>query len=257
MFQNKGVFLTSFAVISILLSAMTIHYGPPCYSLTSSSLDEDSSPRILGSTSNFLEVRSVTFLVVEGAVENVLNEVVKVNVTANFYDADNRSVGALSRETDLALMKPGQRSPFTLYWPTNSNDITCKLGLSYEQTSEQPVDVLEPRNVVNQTGGKYFIVRGEVWNGRPLKASGVSVAVICYNGTGDFSGLARTFVPSVDAGGLAEFEVWVDPSVDIGSYDLVLYAGGYEERSIANIVLFTVLVLTFLCFILFMKRRGW
>jgi hypothetical protein len=202
-------------------------------------------------------VRSVTFLIVEGVVENVLNENVRVNVTANFYDADHRSVGVLCRETDLPLIEPGQKSPFTFYWSTNSTDTTYELSLSYERTSEQSTDVLEPRNVVNETQGSQFVVRGEIWNGRPLKALDVSVACIFLNGRGDFKGLGRTFVSSVDAGGLAKFEVYADSSVDIESYDLILHAGGYEERSIANIVLFTVLVLMFLCFILFMKRRGW
>jgi hypothetical protein len=239
------------------LSTITVHCDSACLSLAASSYGEDSSPRILGSTSDFLVVRSIQFLVIEGVVENVLNVIVRANVTANFYDADNRSVGVLCHDTDLELIKPGQKSPFTFYWPTNSTETTYKLGLSYEQTSEQPIDVLEPRNVVNQTQDSQFIVRGEVWNGRPLKALGVSVACVVYNGNGDFSGLARTFVSSVDAGGLAEFSVYVDSSVDVGSYDLVLYAGGYEERSIANTVLFAVLVLMFFCFILFMKRRGW
>jgi hypothetical protein len=224
--------------------------------LASSSQSEGVSPRILGSTSHVLN-GSVRFMMIEGAVENGLNVNVKVNVTANFYDAVNNSIGVLSSATDLELIEPGQKSTFTFYWPINSTDIAYRLSLSYEQTNEQPIDVLEFRNVVNQTEDSQLIIRGEIWNGRPLRAQSVSLACICYNGNGDFSGLARAFVSSVEAGGLAEFRISVDSSVNVESYDLVVHAGGYEARSIVNYVFFTVLVLMFICLIIFMKRRGW
>jgi hypothetical protein len=257
LFQNKRVLLVSLTIISVLLSTTTAHCGSAVLSVASSIHGEDASPRILGSTSHVLVSRSVSFLVVDGVVENALNVNARVNVTANFFDANNNSVGVLCRATDLNLMRPGQRSPFTFYWPINSTDITYELSLSYEQTSEQPVDILEFRDVVNETENSQLIIAGKVWNGRPLKALSVSVACICYDGEGDFSGLARTFVPSVDADGLAEFNVTLDSSVEVGSHDLVVYAAGYENRSIVNYVLFTILVLLFLCFIIFMKRRGW
>jgi hypothetical protein len=256
LFQNRMILFASFIIPSILLNTITIYPGLTCFSLAPSSQGEGVSPRILGSTSHVLN-GSVRFLVIEGAVENGLNVNVKVNVTANFYDAANNSIGVLFSATDLELIRPGQKSTFTFYWPTNSTDTTYKLSLSYEQTSEQPIDVLEFRNVVNQTEDSQFIITGEIWNGRPLRALDVSVACVCYDGNGEFSGLGRTFVSSVNAGGLAEFRISVNSSRALESYDLVVHAGGYEPRSIVNYVLFTALVLIFVCFIIFMKRRGW
>lgn len=257
LFHNKKALLVSFTIVSVLFSANTIHYSPVILPMTSLFYEGDAYPRILGSTSHVEVAASVSFLVVEGVVENVLSVNVRANVTASFYDANNNSIGFLTHATDLELIKPGKRSPFTIYWPTNYTGATYVLGLSWEQTSEQPVDILDFRDVLNQTDDLHFIIRGRVWNGRPLKALLVSVACIYYNDEGNFSGLARAFVPSVDAGGSAEFNITVDSSVEIRSYDLVAYAGGYEERSLVNYVLFAILVLLFLCFVILMKRRGW
>lgn len=258
MFRKKVVLVVSFAITSVLLRAIAINADPACLLLKSSLSDESASPRILGSLSYFLQAsESVRFLVIEGVVKNFLGVTAKVNVTAGFYDANDNLVDVRTVGTQLELIKPGQMGPFTLYWVTNSSDVTYKLSVSYESTSEQPVDVLEFRNLMNQTEDSQFTVRGDIWNGRALKAISVSVACVCFNGKGEFSGLAGAYVNSINPGALAEFEVNVDPSVDLESYDLLVYAGGYEERSIANYVLLAVLVLVFLLFIMFMKRRGW
>lgn len=240
-------------VVAILGIIMTYYYYA---SLPSPSIEE-APPQILSYISHVQSAGSVKFLVIEGVVENNLNTNVLVNVTATFYKAQNISLGKLTRATELEILKPQQKSPFTFYWPVNQSEITYKLDLSYVRTSEQPVDVLELVGLTNQTGNEEFIIRGEVMNKRVLKALNVGVVCAYYNAKGNFSGLSRTFIPSIDAGGRAPFEIRIDASEGIANYDLMVFAAGYEELSIGNYILFTVLVLAFLGFVIFMKRRGW
>lgn len=225
-------------------------------SLPSPSIEEE-PPQILGYISHIESANSVKFLVIEGVVENNLNTNVHVNVTATFYGAENVSLGNLTRATDLETLKPRQKAPFTFYWLVDQSEVDYKVDLSYAETSEQPVDVLEFVGLTNQTEGDQFVIRGEVENKQLLKALNVGVVCAHYNAKGNFSGLSRTFIRSINAGGRAPFEIRIDASGGIENYDLMVFAAGYEEFSIGNYLLFAILVLTLVGFVIFMKRRGW
>jgi hypothetical protein len=250
----KKKVLSFLIIIVAILGIIMIYYY---YTSLPSPSIEPEPPQILGYTSHIQSVDSVKFLVIEGVVENSLNTNVHVNVTATFYSAENISLGNLSRATDLEPLKPGQKAPFTFYWPVNQSEVNYKVDLSYARTSEQPVDVLELVDLTNQTEDEQFIIRGEVENKRPLKALNIGVACAYYDAKGNFSGLSRTFIAFIDAGGRAPFEIKIDASDGVENYDLMVFAAGYEEFSIGNYVLFAVLVLIFVGFVILMKRRGW
>lgn len=241
-------------VVAIFLGIVVICYY---YVLLPSPSIEEGPPQILGHISHIHTTDSVKFLVIEGVVQNNLNTNAKVNVTAAFYDAQNNTLGERCSATELKILKPGQKSPFTFYWPVSSSEVKYELDLAYARTSEQSVDVLEFANLTNQTENGHFLISGEVWNRRPLKAFSVAVVCAYYNAEGNFIGLSRTFIPSIDADGGSPFEIGIDASENPANYDLMVFAADYEGLSIANTVLFALLVLTILGFVIFMKRRGW
>ncbi|MEM3627867.1 MAG: hypothetical protein QXE06_00690 [Candidatus Bathyarchaeia archaeon] len=216
-------------------------------------------PQILGSIGYTISTDSVRFFVVDGVVYNTLGANVKLNVTATFYAAQNFSLGTSYGGTSLKILRPGQKAPFTIYFALNSTDDVSRydLAVSYVETDEQPFDVLEFRNVENRSEDSRLVIVGEVWNGRPFKALNVGVACICYNASGGFCGLYRTFIRSIDGGESGNFTIGIDDPLLVARFDLVAYSGGYEYTFIANYVFFAFLVLAFVVFLVFMKRRGW
>lgn len=241
-----SVFISLFIVFFIFrFDVVVLSYGEP--------------PRILGSISYTVSSGSVRFFVVEGVVYNTLGVNVKVNVTATFYTAQNFSLGTAYSGTSLKILKSGQKAPFTIYFVLNSTDDVASydLAVSYVETDEQPFDVLEFKNVENRSEGSRLVIVGEVLNGRPFKALNVGVVCICYDSGGGFCGLYRTYIRSIDAGASGNFTIEIDNSLIVSRFDLVAYAGGYEYTSIANYVLFAFLVLFFVGFLVFMKRKGW
>ena len=254
LFLNRKLLSVLIVVVVILLGTVVIYYY---YVLLPSPPIEEGPPQILGHISRIHSADSVKFLMIEGVVQNNLNTNAQVNVTAAFYDAQNSKLGELCKATELKILKPGQKSPFTFYWPVSSSEIKYKLDLAYARTSEQSVDVLEFAHLTNQTEDAQFVISGEVWNRRALKAFNVGVVCAYYNAEGNFSGLSCTFISFIDAGGGSPFEISIDASEDPANYDLMVFAADYEDLSIANYVLFAFLILTFLGFAIFMKRRGW
>ncbi len=253
MLLRRRILSVILVVAAIAVVALTYYYYT---SLPSPSIGE-ASLRILGHTSHVMNSGSVEFFVIEGIVENNSTANAHVNVTATYYGAENVTLGNRTTTVELDVLKPGQKSPFVLYWALHEPEITYKLDLSYTQTSEQPVDVLEFVDLTNQTEDDLFTIRGRVVNKRVLDAHSVRVVCAYYGANGDFGGLSRFYIVSIDASGSAQFELSIDASGGVASYDLMASAGGYEETSIANYVLFGVLVLVLLGFVIFMKRRGW
>jgi len=240
-------------VVAIVVATLVYYYYT---SLPSTSIGE-ASLQILGHTSHVMSSGTVEFFVIEGVVKNNSTANVRVNVTATYYGAENVTLDSQINKVELDVLKPGQKSPFVFYRVLHELEITYKLNLSYVQTSEQPADVLELVDLANQTEGNDFTISGRVVNKRIFDARSVRVVCAYYDGNGTFVGLSRQLITSIDAGGSAEFELSMDVSGGISSYDLMVSAGGYEYTSIANYVLLSVLILAFLGFVIFMKRRGW
>jgi hypothetical protein len=242
--------MRAFTLVTVLLFSLGLNVISVSYS--------EQSPRILGSVSYIYSVDSVRFFVVEGVVYNALAVNVKVNVSAAFYDLWNVSIGTAYSGTSLKILRPGQKSPFTIYFVLDSSEVyRYELSLSYVETDEQPFDVFEFRNVENRSEDSRLMIVGELWNGRPFKALNVGVVCICYDSSGDFCGLYRNFVQSIGPGASTNFTIEIDEPLFVAHFDLVAYAGGYEYLSIPNVVLFAFLVLIFVVFLVFMKKRGW
>jgi len=255
--RNRKTFSVFIVVLAVLVASISVY----CYYVSlPPPVVEEGKPHIVGHVSHIEESGKVRFLVVEGVVQNDMSVNARVNVSVSFYDAESNWLGEQSHGTDLEILKPGQRSPFKFHWAFSSlEEVTYQLRLLYVGTSDQPVDVLEPVDLTNQTLDGQFIVSGNIWNRRVFKALNIGVACAYYDAGGNFSGVARTFVRSVDAGGKTAFNVTIDVDVSgsPSSYELMVYAAGYEELSIPNYVLFTLLIVAILAVVLFLKRRGW
>lgn len=253
MLRDRKLLVVLSIVLVFALGVVAIYYS---YMLPPPSIEEG-SPQISGHSSRIYSTESIEFLVIEGLVQNKMNTNARINVTVVFHDVQSNTSRKRSSPTQPRILKPQQKSPFTFYYALDSSEITYELDLVYVQTSEQPFDVLEFAHLTNQTEETQFVINGEIWNRKPIKAEGVVVKCAYYNAEGDFAGLTGTYVASIDAGGVSPFEIKIDTSKNPANYDLMAFAVRYENLSIANYVLFTALVLVFLAFIIFMKRKGW
>lgn len=252
---NRKLVFFLIVVVTILLGLALVYYY---YVLLPSPSVEEDPPEILGHFSSINMADSVKFFVIEGIVQNNLNSNAYINVTATFYDVQNNTfLKEVCSPTELKILKPGQKSPFKFFWLLDSSEPRYELDLAYAKTSEQSIDVLEFIGLTNQTENGWFVIRGEVLNKRFFKAEGVVVKCAYYNAEGNLSGLSGIYIRSIDGGGGSPFEIKIDLSKNPVDYDLIVFAIGYEELSIANYVLFTFLVLVLLGFVIFMKRRGW
>lgn len=254
MFILNKKWLIVLIVAAISLAIVVIYYYQI---LAPSPSREEILPQILGHISHIESSDDVRFLVIEGIVQNNLYTNVKINVTAIFHDTENNKLGEKYATTDLKILKPEQKSSFTIYWLLDSSEVKYELGLVYTVTSEKNVDFFEFADLTNQTENGEFVIKGEIWNKRVLNAEGVVVKCAYWNAEGNFSGLYGTYIPLIDAGGNSPFEFRIDLSMDPAKYDLIVFAVRYEDRSIVNYVLFAFLVLIFAGLVIFMKRRGW
>ena len=211
----------------------------------------------------FERVQNVTFFTVKGIVQNNYTISMRdVNVTAIFYDAENKTIWKAYSYTALTIVKPGQRSPFEISVSSQKGNYSYFLTAVGTKTDENPPNGLQ---VVNQNStmiGGYYKIFGDVLNKERWRA--VYVRVICayYDSEGNITALSQTFTSpsSINTGSKGSLEINLKVGDMMGppdSFELFVVAHHYEVAFIGNYVLMFILVLAFLVFVVYMKLSGW
>jgi len=213
------------------------------------------------------ENTSITFYKVIGVVRNNLDtNIESVNVTATFFDAENKLMAVRNTSTELKIIEPNQNVPFEVYLlldPTKELPDRYELTLSYVKTSKASVaglEIVKRTWTIDETTG-YHILTGEIQNTGQQKAQGVKILCTYYDADGNVIAVSRTFIRSTLYGGeKAAFEISSEPhkiSSD-SDFELLIVAQRYDQLPIVNYVLFAILAVGLLSFIFYMKkRRGW
>jgi len=211
-------------------------------------------------------VENVTFFVVAGVIENALQTNIEaVNVTATFYDAENKLIGTIETPVELEILKPNQRVPFRIYLLVNSTtaitDISYELMLEFVETTEEPIEGLV---ILNQTPSidkdGYYIISGELQHQGSMTAHAVKLLCTYYDSDGNVLAVSHADVSAVmDPNETRPFEISSKPhQITPASYELLIIVVRYRQIPIQHYLRLFILVLGIFLLIAYMKkRRGW
>lgn len=237
---------------------------PDLNQLATSTREEQ--PQIVSHTSYMEFVENVTFFVVAGVIENAIKTNIEaVNVTATFYDTENKFIGTRGTPVELEILKPNQRVPFRIYLPVNSTttitDISYELMLEFVETTEEPIEGLV---ILNQTPrvdkDGYYIISGEVQHQGSMTAHAVKLLCTYYDSEGNVLAVSQADVSAVmDPDETIPFELSSKPhQITPASYELLIIVGRYRQIPIQHYLRLFILVLGIFLLIAYMKkRRGW
>lgn len=252
----------------VVVFVIIISVGVGAYYVTLLSTPTSRVPKsleIISHTSYTDEVKDITFFVVAGVIQNNLTtNVDSVNITATFFDVANNTIGTEVSQSELNIIKSGQKSPFEVSLVLGSStDIPYRYELSAScfETDEEPVAGLEIVNEVESFDEDgYHRIVGQVQNNGKRKAFSVKVICTYHNLDGDVIAISHAYVSQsvIEGGDKAVFELSSKPhEINPASYELFIVAQRYEPLLITNYVLLAILVVVFVLFIVYMKRRGW
>ncbi len=258
--NNKLAF--TIILITIILAGIGIYYS--LKSFTSPSVEEFTYIKITSYNPTFAKVDNTSRITVIGVVQNNLTtNVDSVTINATFYDTQNNIIGKSYARTRLKIFKPGQRAPFTLYFSSKHTPARFDLIAPCAKTNEEPIAGLEIQNETLQVfidELEYHRIVGEVQNNVRSKAVIVGVFCTYYDEDGNVIGISNTFTEplDIDPGGKATFELSSKPlKIDPASYEFLAVPHHYEHWLSANYALLIILILVFVVFVAYMKRRGW
>ncbi len=214
---------------------------------------------------------TISYLVVFGLVRNNLEtNIASANITATFYDIENNTIETKLVPTALQILKPGQNSPFQVYFLLNSPEEApprYDLTLSYIETTEEPIENLEILNdtlrpKVGEPG--CYEVFGEVKNKGERKAWYVHMICIFFNNTGNVIDISHTDVAqTIGPNSKASFKFTSRPlnesaGEQVKNYELFITVGHYEVFYTQPYILLAIMAFVTIGFIVYMKRyRGW
>lgn len=256
--------------LAILVAFIIVMGFVACYATLMLTPTSDKDPgkgelRIVSSTDSIESVKNVTFFAVKGIVQNNYTTNMRdVNITVIFYDAENRIVGDAGGCAAFKIVKPEQKTPFEIYvqYAMVREVYNYSLTAVGAKTDEEPFDKLQ---IVNQSSAikeRYHQIVGEVLNEERWTAVVVKVICTYYDSEGNLTDISHVFASpnSIPAGGKASFEI----NLKLGEimkppdrFELFVVAHHYEVIFIGNYVALFILMLTFLVFVVYMKRRGW
>ncbi len=252
-------------ITGIIYIGLIIGIRVPDLNQSAISIQEE-QPQIVSYTSYLEFVENITFFVVAGVIENTLKtNIAFINVSATFYDTENKFIGTRESPAELEILKPNQRVPFTIYLLVNSTtaiiDISYELTLEYVETTEEPIEGLV---ILNQTPSidkeGYYIISGEVQHQGSMTAHGVKLLCTYYDSEGNVLAVSHADVSAVmDPDEKISFELSSKPhQITPASYELLIIVGRYRLIPIQHYLRLIVLVLGIFLLIAYMKkRRGW
>jgi len=251
-------------VTALILSIIIVGVGVYYLNLQPASTPEV-QPQIVSYTGYLEKADSVTYFTVAGVVQNNLKtNIESVNVTATFYDRENNLIGTRFSLIVLKILEPEQRAPFEIYLLLNSSmditDIRYELKLSYVKTSKETIAglaILNRTSSVDMNG--YYRITGEVQNNGIRKAFSVKIFCTYYDSEGNVLAVSHAYVSSeIDAGEKTSFELSSKPhKISPANYELLIVTHHYEPLIVTRYQLLVILIIAFVLFIAFMKRRGW
>lgn len=158
-------------------------------------------------------VDSVGYLHVVGEVQNNgKNNLAFVEVTATFYDENDKVVGTSFSYTSREILPPSEKSPFEIIQLSNVDKIKkYKVQVSsYYPTTETPfqgLEILSHSSYVDSVG--YLHVVGEVKNKASTTAHFVEVIATFYDTKGEVvaTSFAYTNPENINPGSTAPFEI--------------------------------------------------
>ncbi len=152
-----------------------------------------------------------------------------VRVVANLYDSGNRLIGTDFTYTSMDILRPGQRSPFTvivLSPPSNFHHYT--LQLEWDATTDESLGGLTLLSSGERAAGfgDARFIFGEVRNdsGGPVRF--VEIVATLYDAAGKVVGASLTFtsLENIPAGGTSAFEMAVLSWNNAARYELQIQA---------------------------------
>ncbi|MDH5793491.1 MAG: FxLYD domain-containing protein [Candidatus Bathyarchaeota archaeon] len=237
----------------------------PITNAHSSSMEELAYLEITTYMTSLTKFNETYHMTVIGVVQNNLTTNAKsVRVNATFYDAQNNTIGKSDTPTELEIFKPGQKAPFTLYFSSTEVPARLELIAPCVKTNQEPIAGLqiltETLNAYTDESG-YHRINGEIRNNAGGKAVMVKVICVYYDENANIIGTSRTFTNPNDilSGANASFELDSKPyKIEPAHYELLAIAHHYVLVPFVNYILFAILMITFISFIIYMKRkRGW
>lgn len=185
-----------------------------------------SEVKILSSSSY---VDSDGYLWIVGEVQNYTSQNVEfVEITASLFDSDTL-LGTELTYTDLRILRPGQRAPFSVLVATPPSGYDrYTLQVDWDTTTDQPPDgitILSHQSRAASGPGERFI-EGEVRNdsGGPLES--VEIVATMYNSAGTVVAVESGLTSSdpLAAGQTSPFEIVVSQWNNAARYELQVQA---------------------------------
>lgn len=209
-------------------------------------------------------VGTVSYYVVIGEVRNnnTRKNVEVWKVEASFYDEQDNFLGTAYSYTPLKILRPGEQSPFMIYWHVDSTEnlpaevkLVC---LAYETDSEAK-PLLEIRDLTNYTNDGYFIVSGKAYNVGPSTAYSIKIYCVYYDADGNILLIRRKVLSSeVKVNNYVEFTVSSNPYRITPSKVKVLAVALYKPKFEPRVEIVLILAVISVAFIFYMKKfRGW
>ncbi|MEM2202166.1 MAG: FxLYD domain-containing protein [Candidatus Bathyarchaeia archaeon] len=134
---------------------------------------------------------------VVGEVENTgTTSLYRINVTVNFYDANNIIIGSRSSYTLLNILLPGRKAPFEVVFAgENANQIqNYTLSLQFSTyTGEKPLALQILKSIPYMDEAGFQRVNGTIKNLGAENATNVKVVATFYDGNGKVAGVSYTY----------------------------------------------------------------
>jgi len=165
------------------------------------------------------------YFTVVGEVKNTLGTNVEyVKIVATFYDSSDTVIGTDYTYTEIDILKPNQKSPFTLSsYPDKITVASYDIDIQYYTTQDQPFEGL---TILSQTASidnlGYHKVVGQVKNNGANTATYVKVIGTYYDSAGKVIGTSYTYteLDLINVGATSPFE--------LSSYPLEINPASYE-----------------------------
>jgi len=223
----------------------------------------ETPPKILSSNHFWTNVtENIKFYTVVGEiVHHLKNNIKSVNITTTFYDADNNVIGEATGHPVIEIIRLGVTSPFLIYWqPIEEPPANYTLTFTYKNTTAKPINELRVIHDFNKTDDRgYYIVEGEVLNIEWGKAISSRIYCSYYDSEGRLIVISSAIVASkMEWREQSHFSITSEPhKIHPAAYNLLAVPHHYEGLPIARYDLVLILMVSFVIFILYMKRRGW
>jgi len=218
------------------------------------------------SYNSYVESDTIDFYVTVGEVSNSFSDNVKsIRVNITYYNEEDYITGCSYGYTELEMLKPDQKAPFSVYTTLESltgiparAELSCDALVTYEQPIDG-IDITLKSNGTDEYG--YYTITGELQNNGPSRASGLKVICACYDSEGDVIAVSHAYPssPRLNVGSKSAFELSSKPHmIRPSSYKLSIHVASYEPIFDMRYPLFFALMAVFMAFILYMKKyKGW